>query len=89
MTALVPIIGVGAQHRSQFRADRYQPCLVELALADGRQGRVEVDIGAGQRQGLADAQPGPVEQQQQCAQGRLFKRGPPRLVFGGRFEEVT
>ena len=40
-----PVIGVGRQHRRQPRTDWDQPCLVELALADGQQTGDEVDIG--------------------------------------------
>jgi hypothetical protein len=61
MTLPAPIIGVSPQRCRQPRADRDQPCLVELALTDDQQTSAQIDIAEAQRKGLADTQPDPIQ----------------------------
>ena len=70
--ALLPASGVLGQHLGQVLADRDQPGLEELGVADGEQGVRQVHVRDGQVQRLAGAQPGPVQQQQDRPQGGRF-----------------
>src|SRR5271165_5091741 len=56
--------GVWGQDPKQVIADRHQPRLVELALADAEDPGVEIDIGQGEGERFADAQPGAIKQEQ-------------------------
>jgi hypothetical protein len=56
--------GVRGQYSQQVIADRHQPALVELALADADDPGVEVDIAHGEGERFADAQPGAIKQEQ-------------------------
>ena len=74
--------GVVGQHACQI-VDRWdQAGLEELGIADGEQGVRQIDVRDGQGQRLTDAQPGPVQQQQDRPQGVRFDQG--AVVLGRR-----
>lgn len=61
--------GVWGQDPKQVIADRHQPRLVELALADAEDPGIEIDIGQGEGQRFADAQPSAIQQEQDRPKG--------------------
>jgi hypothetical protein len=56
--------GIWDQDPQQVIADRHQSALVEFALADAEDRGVEVDIGQGEGERFADAQPRAIQQEQ-------------------------
>ena len=63
-------LGIRRQRARQPGTDRHQAGLVELALADGQPAPGPVHAGAGQGERLAQAEPGPVQDEQQPPEGR-------------------
>src|ERR1700733_3117507 len=61
--------GMQSQNPDQIRADRDQPRLVELALADAEHPCVEIDISQGESERFADAKSGAIEQEQKRSMG--------------------
>src|SRR5258705_9380719 len=66
--------GVAAQRLGGGRVQRHQPGAVEFGLSDGDDAGVEVDVVAGQPDGLADAHAGRRDQ----PEDRLASGGPQR-----------
>src|SRR5271157_4298594 len=80
---------IPGQYVDEIRAERYEPCLVELAFTNLDNSSQEIYIAQGQGKRLADAQTGTVQQEDESAE-RVCLNLPTRMATqSGCFEQAT
>src|SRR5882762_3475937 len=80
---------IPGQYVDEFRAERYEPCLVELAFTNLDNSSQEIYVAQGEGERLADAQTGTVQQEDESAE-RVCPNLPARVATqSGCFEQAT
>src|SRR5205809_545076 len=80
---------IPGQYLDEIRAERYEPCLVELAFTNLDNSSREIYIAQGEGERLADAQTGTVQQEDESAE-RVCPNLPARVATqSGCFEQAT
>src|ERR1700681_435936 len=86
---LLALGGILGQYVDEIRAERHEPCLVELAFTNLDNSSQEIYLAQGQGERLADAQTGTVQQEDKRAE-RVGLNLPARVATqSGCFEQTT